>query len=309
MKRINPNKCNFEFSMVPFWLMARSCKEISQQAKLCYGAMCKFAGNDGKCFPSYEALSQSLGIGKRQSIRYINELERKLLIEKFERKVEVKNGMKQISNGYFFLKHKWIKEYVDSMKLNNNGVTHKSPPQCHISHPPSDICVTPPVTYVSPLYKGVKHNIKHNIKHICAKSTKKDKTNAQKKPKEFSCDFETAWSFYPKRSGSNSKKSAYGCWKARLKEGDSPEELIDAVKRYQSWCVSENSIGTPYVMQAKRFFGTSREYKNTWEVKHVSKAKTSGQMYSEWAERDREEIAEEIARIDSVCEDESDIHA
>lgn len=78
--------------------------------------------------------------------------------------------------------------------------------------------------------------------------------------------FEIAWSVYPKRSGSNSKKQAQECWNARLKEGVSPDDLLQGTQRYRKYCDSEKTTGTKYVMQAQRFFGTAKEFEGDWSV-------------------------------------------
>lgn len=79
-------------------------------------------------------------------------------------------------------------------------------------------------------------------------------------------DFEEAWHEYPKREGSNPKNHAYSAWKARLAEGASPAEMIAGTRRYAEFCRAKGSVATSYVMQAKRFFGTSREFDNQWVV-------------------------------------------
>ena len=47
---------------------------LSHGAKMCFGRLCQYAGKNGKCFPSYEALGKELGVSKRTSIRRVNEL-------------------------------------------------------------------------------------------------------------------------------------------------------------------------------------------------------------------------------------------
>lgn len=86
-------------------------------------------------------------------------------------------------------------------------------------------------------------------------------------------DFEEAWFEYPKREGSNPKNHAYSAWKARLTEGVSAGDMIAGVKRYALFVQAKGSSGTGYVMQAKRFFGTSREFENDWAVATTPPAK------------------------------------
>lgn len=80
------------------------------------------------------------------------------------------------------------------------------------------------------------------------------------------CDeaFESAWKAYPKRDGSNPKAAAQKCWNARLKEKVDPQVMIEGVVRYASYCRLKEMVGTGFVMQASRFFGTNKEFENGW---------------------------------------------
>ncbi|WP_330983636.1 MULTISPECIES: hypothetical protein [Enterobacterales] len=94
-----------------------------------------------------------------------------------------------------------------------------------------------------------------------------DKDKDKDKDKDLKTNmFESAWSAYPKRSGSNPKNRAQESWNARLKEGVLPETMIQGTERYRLFCDSEKTTGTKFVMQAQRFFGTSREFDNEWAV-------------------------------------------
>ena len=91
------------------------------------------------------------------------------------------------------------------------------------------------------------------------------------------CDgFEAAWKAYPKREGSNPKNKALSCWKARIKEGVTPEQMLAGVAMYAAFCRIKGSIGTGYVMQAVRFFGTERAFDNDWSVAAGAQSKHHG---------------------------------
>jgi hypothetical protein len=79
-------------------------------------------------------------------------------------------------------------------------------------------------------------------------------------------DFETAWGFYPKRAGGNSKTEALKSWNARLKQGKSAEDIIAGVMRYAKFCVAKGNIGTEYVKQASTFFGASLHFEEAWDI-------------------------------------------
>src|SRR3546814_1643495 len=68
----------------------------------------------------------------------------------------------------------------------------------------------------------------------------------------YSAEFESFWAEYPKREGSNSKKTAFKAWNARLRSGVKAEDLILAAKRYAAQQLAAGNLGTPYVKQIGR---------------------------------------------------------
>jgi hypothetical protein len=82
--------------------------------------------------------------------------------------------------------------------------------------------------------------------------------------------FDQIWESYPKREGSNSKSGALKHFKARLAEGCKIEEMAAGVARYLLFCQLKGWIKTGYVMQATRFFGTSKEFENDWEIANAN---------------------------------------
>lgn len=99
------------------------------------------------------------------------------------------------------------------------------------------------------------------------------RTLAGKEP--FSPQFEQAWSFYPKRDGSNPKLKAWQCWQARLRQGVLAYDLIQGVQRYRAWAEAKGLVGTDKVMQASRFFGKGEEWKNEWGTAYTPPHSTS----------------------------------
>jgi len=78
--------------------------------------------------------------------------------------------------------------------------------------------------------------------------------------------FDQAWKAYPEREGANPKNKALSAWNARTKEGVKPESMVAGVQRYEAFSKAKGNIGTCYVMQAVRFFGTERAFENDWSV-------------------------------------------
>lgn len=87
---------------------------------------------------------------------------------------------------------------------------------------------------------------------------------------EYSPEFEEAWALYPKREGGNPKRPAYKAWRARLAEGVSPEQLIQAVKRYAAYIEALEEAGElesrRFVLQATTFFGPNERWKDDYEI-------------------------------------------
>ena len=97
-----------------------SCEELSQGEKLAYGALLRFAGRNGVCFPSMRALGRRLGVTARQARAYMASLEAKELIRRTKRF----NGRTQKSNGFEFL---WNELLIASMKKKSSAGPLKTP--------------------------------------------------------------------------------------------------------------------------------------------------------------------------------------
>lgn len=82
---------------------------------------------------------------------------------------------------------------------------------------------------------------------------------------DYSPEFETAWESYPKRAGGNSKAGAFKAWKARLKDGVKPDDMLAGVKRYAAYARATGSVGTQFVKQAATFFGPDRHFEESWQ--------------------------------------------
>lgn len=94
---------------------------LSPGAKVTYGRLCRYAGQNGNCFPSVGTLASETGVGERQAQRYLAELERHRLIERINRFDE--KG--QTSNAFHFLWHPAFESGVTD--TSPGGVTDTSP--------------------------------------------------------------------------------------------------------------------------------------------------------------------------------------
>ncbi len=68
--------------------------------------------------------------------------------------------------------------------------------------------------------------------------------------------FEETYKVYPRKGD---KKRAYACYKARLNEGYSEDELYQAAKKYAAFCLKENRE-QKYIKTAPTFFGVNTPF-------------------------------------------------
>ena len=72
----------------------------------------------------------------------------------------------------------------------------------------------------------------------------------------YSSHFEEVYSVYPRKGD---KKRAYECYKARLNDGFSEEELLTATKNYADYCKKENRE-QKYIKVAPTFYGVNTPF-------------------------------------------------
>lgn len=78
--------------------------------------------------------------------------------------------------------------------------------------------------------------------------------------------FEQAWEVYPDRHVAENKRDALRQWLARVREGVGELAMIDGSRRYRDYCLRSRIFGTEYVMQPRRFFGSSRPFELPWII-------------------------------------------
>ena len=86
----------------------------------------------------------------------------------------------------------------------------------------------------------------------------KVKENVKEKENTYSCAFEALWSAYPRKK---EKAIAYKCYKARLADGFSEDELMTAVKRYADECKARRT-GARYIKLGATFLGPSTPFQD-----------------------------------------------
>ena len=82
--------------------------------------------------------------------------------------------------------------------------------------------------------------------------------------KTYTCAFESLWTAYPRKK---EKAKAYKCYKARLADGFSEDELETAVKRYADEC-KINHTEEKYIKLGATFLGPNTpftDYLGDWK--------------------------------------------
>lgn len=109
--------------------------ELSSTAKLVFGKLCQYAGQNGQAYPSYKTLAGDVGVERRQAIRAVKELVDYGLIKPVGRR---KGDGGFTSNIYAFLWHHTFSDdgLTDPGDKNDTrgGVTNVTTPQCHKRH-------------------------------------------------------------------------------------------------------------------------------------------------------------------------------
>ncbi len=94
---------------------------ISAGAKMAWGRLARYAGEDGLCFPTVRTLGGEIGVGERQAQKYLAELEKAHLIRRVERFA----NRAQTSNAFEFIWHELFQRGVNDR--SGEGVNDDSP--------------------------------------------------------------------------------------------------------------------------------------------------------------------------------------
>jgi hypothetical protein len=94
----------------------------------------------------------------------------------------------------------------------------------------------------------------------------KEKTICAVQHDAVSDGFAECWKAYPKREGGNSKAAAEKAYRARVKQGANPADLLAGTERYAAFVRAKGQEGTAYVKQASTFFGTGEHWIEPWDV-------------------------------------------
>ncbi|HDX8328219.1 TPA: helix-turn-helix domain-containing protein [Raoultella ornithinolytica CD1_MRS_4] len=244
-----------------------------------------YSNDDGVSYPSVETICRQLGLGESTVRTAISELESAgWLLRESRRK-----GNRNTSNLYYLnaerlealarverdrvaeLKQRRRTEAFSHPSESEPSKSERSKSECSSGFDPSDSGKNDVFTRQN-LTPDPQVNSKHdpsvNSKHESQDTGASADASAPARSakQDYSPDFETAWQAYPKRAGGNSKSGAFKAWKARLKDGVKPEDMLAGVKRYAAYARATGSVGTQFVKQAATFFGPDRHFEESWQA-------------------------------------------
>ncbi|EAC0556293.1 TPA: GntR family transcriptional regulator [Salmonella enterica] len=263
---------------------ACAAHDIKGAKLLIMARLADYSNDDGISYPSVETICRQLGLGESTVRSAISELEAAgWLSREFRRR-----GNRNSSNKYYLnaerleMYARTEKDKVKALKEEHRNRDSFHPPESEGSesdplksegsdsfHPPeSGKNGVFTLQNLDPDPQGLKHdpqvNSKHDPQDIGASADAPAPARSAKQ--DYSPEFETAWQAYPKRAGGNSKAAAFKAWKARLKDGVKPEDMLAGVKRYAIYCQTTGNTGTQYVRQAATFFGPDRHFEESWQT-------------------------------------------
>ncbi|MCI8890686.1 MAG: hypothetical protein HFH34_04935 [Eubacterium sp.] len=110
---------------------------------------------------------------------------------------------------------------------------------------------------------------------------KKPEPKSKKAISNYSTDFEELWAIYPRKAD---KAQAYKKYRARLEDGFSHEQLLEAVKNYADQCRKDRTE-EKYIKHGKTFLGESTpflDYLPKNGSQEGRKAADEDEPYGEW---------------------------
>ena len=103
--------------------------------------------------------------------------------------------------------------------------------------------------------------------------------------KTYTCAFESLWTAYPRKK---EKAKAYKCYKARLADGFSEDELETAVKRYADEC-KINHTEEKYIKLGATFLGPNTpftDYLGDWKPPEEKQKQTKKNQFNNFHQRE-----------------------
>ena len=235
-------------------IMRNCC--LSVDAKAIYAYLSSIAGFGNKCYPSMDTITHEMGITHARARKYINELVSNGIVEKERcQSGNIKGG------NIYKLTHEVETETVKDLHNIAEKVEIQST---------TDASTTDASTTGASSVRRIDHQTTNNNNTNNNSITNNRKNNMVNG--EYSKAFEEFWKAYPRKIG---KGEAYKKYKARLNDGWSKAELLEAAKNYAGRVARERTE-QKYIKHAKTFLS-----ENTPFTDFLPKGKEAGQILSE----------------------------
>ncbi len=245
-------------------IMRNCC--LSVDAKAIYAYLSSIAGFGNKCYPSMDTITHEMGITHARARKYINELVSNGIVEKERcQSGNIKGG------NIYKLTHEVETETVKDLhniaeKVEIQSTTDASTTDASTT----DASTTDASTTDASSVRRIDHQTTNNNNTNNNSITNNRKNNMVNG--EYSKAFEEFWKAYPRKIG---KGEAYKKYKARLNDGWSKAELLEAAKNYAGRVARERTE-QKYIKHAKTFLS-----ENTPFTDFLPKGKEAGQILSE----------------------------
>lgn len=117
--------------------------------------------------------------------------------------------------------------------------------------------------YETNLETNLETNVETDLEtHLEDINKHKQKQNNNNGQNEYTTEFEEFWKHYPRKVG---KREAFAKWKTRLKQGETPERLLQACINYAKEC---KRLGTEkqFIKHPKTFLSDKKPYEDYLDV-------------------------------------------
>jgi hypothetical protein len=143
-------------------------------------------------------------------------------------------------------------------------------------------------------YEDINEDINKDIHEHIHDDTHGQKIRQDNINKTYVSEFEEFWKNYPRKTD---KKQAYFQWKARIKSGVSPGELLLSAKNYANEC-HQLKKEDRYIKHAKTFIGVNGSYEEYLNEKFQSKTPESIPKEKEksWIDKQMEMSHEDLKK-------------
>lgn len=235
-------------------------------------ALCDMANDadHGLTYPSISTIATHCSVDRRTVERAIKELETEGFLDADRRpgmKSRYQINLEKLSQAqaeYTAERSQYLRQKVAGGAESQAADSRSTPGD--VPHPPTAESRTTcgRESHITRKNQTTKPEVNQNTRGVKSTGDKQAYSN----------EFETAWQAYPSRPGAN-KADAYKAWQARIKEGVSPDSLIDGVRRYAAYC-SQMLTEARYIKMPATFFGPGRHY----ETDFVIPAQSLGQWKS-----------------------------